>query len=149
MTLLKNSRGAFSEDMFSSGMWFGKSPIAPRLTPDDQENLVKVLFLLGHSDFLPKESAAVGAASPVGFEISPHFFDRFWTIKQIPEDGNINDCIAIYADDPRFQTFAKTSSEAVQSFVGSIASRSQSVAATSIPFSARLQRLIRRIFAKN
>ena len=66
---------------------------------------------------MPEVLAAVGNVSSGGFNVSPDFFDRFWSIKKIHEDGNIKESITNYRDDPRFQEFVGASGRGIQNFV--------------------------------
>jgi hypothetical protein len=118
-------RKEVSDVLSLQNLWTGQLADKGIMTFTDAENLTKALFLLSITD-MPEVSAAVGAASGGDIEISPEFFDRLWSIERLHEDGNIRGSTIDFADDPRFQKFAKSSGRAIQHFVEEIVSRAVS-----------------------
>ena len=119
LSSLVGLRDEVSGVLTSSNLWTGQLPDRGGLTPVDTENLVKALFLLNISD-MPEVLAAVNGASGDGFHVSTDFFDRFWNLNRIHEDGNIKESIDSSSNDPRFQEFVRSSGDNIQYFVNKL-----------------------------
>lgn len=116
LSSLEVLRGEISDILSSSKLWTGQLPDRGALTPLDTENLVKALFLLDISD-MPEVLAAISEASSERFQASTDFFDKFWNISRIHEDGNIKEAINNYGDDPRFHEFVRSSGGNIENFM--------------------------------